>query len=121
MKSVIILTTLAILGCSKPLAQIDPPTNAILDVAFGQVRVAYQPPPPLYPPTAKAARIDGNVMLSLLVDKDGKVISETAISGPKELIEPAKLYWAKYKFKPFIKNGQPRIIRFTILNPFRLP
>ena len=121
MKYVIFLTALAILGCSKPLAKIDPPTNAILDVGFGQVRVAYQPAPPPYPPAAKAARIEGNVMLSLVVDKNGEVISETTISGPEELIEPTKSYWAKYKFYPFIKNGQPRIIRFSVLNPFRLP
>ena len=108
------------ISCSTPALIVDPPSDAILEVDLRNVRFKFQPQPPPYPPEAKAAKIQGAVSVTLVVDKDGKVISATAISGPQSLRKCAEEYFTAHRFYPFVKNGAARIIKFVIIAPFRL-
>ncbi len=62
---------------------------------------------PKYPKDARKRRIQGLVILKLVVSKEGDVTDATLISGPQDLA-PAAIEAAKqWKYKPYILNGQP--------------
>lgn len=58
-----------------------------------------------YPAIAKAAKIQGEVVLQISVDSSGKVTSARPISGPPMLIEAAVDCVKAWKYRPFEKNG----------------
>lgn len=61
---------------------------------------------PTYPPTAKATGQRGTVRVDLIVDEDGKPEIKDA-SGPGMLKQAAQDAVRKWKFKPFMRDGQP--------------
>jgi TonB family protein len=62
---------------------------------------------PKYPDDARLGRIQGQVVLRVLVDKNGNVDGLTLVSG-HPLLAPAALEAVKqWKYKPYLVNGQP--------------
>lgn len=64
-------------------------------------------PPPAYPDQAKRARLSGIVVVDVVVDETGKVISAQASSGPAILRDAAVQAALKAKFSPTLLSGQP--------------
>jgi TonB family protein len=62
---------------------------------------------PVYPATARTLRQTGVVRLEVIIDEDGKVATVQNLSGPSLLQGAAKDAVKKWKFKPFIRDGQP--------------
>jgi TonB family protein len=61
--------------------------------------------PPIYPPDAKAARIQGSVVIGVIIGRDGNVQSERLISG-HPLLAPAAMDAVKqWKYRPYLLNG----------------
>lgn len=63
-------------------------------------------PKPAYPPLAKAAKATGTVMVQVLVDENGKVISATAVSGHVLLRVAAAQAAREARFTPTKLSGQ---------------
>jgi TonB family protein len=63
--------------------------------------------PPFYPPIAKAAQVEGTVVLKIQVDAKGNVEWAKAISGPQMLIQAAIDSVKQRTYKPFEKDGRP--------------
>jgi TonB family protein len=64
-------------------------------------------PQPRYPPEAKSARAQGTVVVQIVVDEKGDVVSAVAVSG-HPLLQPAGVEAArKAKFEPTKLCGQP--------------
>lgn len=63
--------------------------------------------PAVYPPAAKSIRATGVVKVEVMVDEKGDVSDVQKASGPTLLQSAAKEAVRKWKFKPFVKNGQP--------------
>jgi TonB family protein len=62
--------------------------------------------PPIYPADAKAARIQGSVIIDVIIGKDGHIQSERLISG-HPLLAPAAMDAVKqWKYRPYLLNGQ---------------
>lgn len=61
---------------------------------------------PTYPPVAKTTRTTGTVRVELLVDEQGKVEVQNT-SGPGMLKQAALDAVKRWKFKPFLRDGQP--------------
>jgi len=62
---------------------------------------------PIYPLDAKAARIEGSVVISVIIGKDGNVQSERLVSG-HPLLAPAAMDSVKqWKYRPYLLNGNP--------------
>lgn len=62
---------------------------------------------PSYPPDARAARIQGSVVMAVIIGKDGSVQSERLISG-HPLLAPAAMDAVKqWKYRPYLLNGNP--------------
>lgn len=91
-----------------------------VDMKFSQVRVKLQPEAPTYPADAKAARIQGTVVVHLTIDTEGKVTEARAISGPPELHDCAIGYAKGWQFEPVKVKEKAVPARFKLTMPFRL-
>jgi TonB family protein len=74
---------------------------------------------PVYPPLAKAARINGAVVVEITVDEEGNVISGRAISGHPLLKDAAVAAAKGWKFSPTMLSGVPVKVIGTITFNFR--
>ena len=68
---------------------------------------AISKPTPPYPPIAKAARASGTVVVQIVVDEGGKVISAKATSGHPLLLQAAQQAAYQARFTPTLLSGQP--------------
>jgi protein TonB len=66
-----------------------------------------QSPPPVYPPLAQQARIQGLARFTAIIGVDGKVQSITVVSGHPLLIPAAQEAVKQYVYQPTLLNGQP--------------
>jgi protein TonB len=62
---------------------------------------------PQYPPSAKDARVQGTVILHVLIGKDGKVMELGVESGPPMLQEAALDAVRQWVYKPYLRDGSP--------------
>jgi TonB family protein len=63
--------------------------------------------PPVYPPIARQARIQGTVVLAALISKEGSVEKLTLMSGHPMLAQAAIDAVKQWKYKPYLLNGEP--------------
>ncbi len=75
---------------------------------------------PLYPPLARQARIQGNVVLHAIIDKDGKVAQLEVISGHPLLVQSALDAVRQWRYKPTLLNGDPVEVDTTITVTFTM-
>jgi Ca-activated chloride channel family protein len=78
-------------------------------------------PKPIYPSSAKSLRTTGTVVVEVLIDESGKVISAHAVSGPLNLQAAAVQAARMAKFSPTTLSGQPMQVVGTITYAFVLP
>jgi len=101
-------------------SQAAPGKGGMVDFDFSQIRVRYQPPAPAYPIEAKLARVQGTVVLSLIIDPKGEPVRVDAEEGPVPLLTTAIAYALDWRFEPAKLNGVPQYARFKLTMPFRL-
>ena len=78
---------------------------------------------PCYPEIARAARIEGNVVLQAVIHKDGSVGEITVLrctQGYMGFEESAIEAVALWRYKPAIMNGKPVDCYFTVVVNFEL-
>ena len=75
---------------------------------------------PVYPESAKAKRIEGNVVLNIVIGLDGKVVKSVAVSGPPELTHSAIDAVSQWEYPPTLLNGKPVFIITRVSVEFRL-
>ncbi len=75
---------------------------------------------PMYPPAAKAARIQGEVVLRATVDRHGNVSELTLVSGHPLLVPGAIEAVKQWKYKPYLVNGKPTAVQTTVSVNFTL-
>lgn len=101
---------------SKPVAKplLKPVSGGVLN---GK---ALSLPVPAYPLTARSARTAGVVVVEVVIDSNGKVISARALSGPMLLQQPAVQAAYQARFSPTVLSGQPVKVVGTINYNFAL-
>jgi periplasmic protein TonB len=73
-----------------------------------------------YPPLAKQARIQGQVVLHAIISKDGSITGLTLVSG-HPMLAPAAIEAVKqWKYKPYLLNGEPVEVDTEVLVNFTL-
>lgn len=77
-------------------------------------------PPPVYPDSAKRMRTQGTVVVDVILDETGKVVSATASTGPAILRDAAVAAALKAKFSPTKLSGQPVKVSGVINYKFTL-
>jgi protein TonB len=75
---------------------------------------------PNYPPLAKTARIQGQVILHALISKAGNIENLEVVSGHPMLVQSALDAVRQWKYKPYVLNGEPVAVDTTITVNFNL-
>ena len=76
---------------------------------------------PKYPKIAREKKIEGTVVVMVVVDKNGKVKGAKILNSIPELDEAAIIAANKCKFKPGLEDGKPVELAVTIPFNFKLP
>lgn len=95
-------------------------SDGVLDFEFSQLRVKVEPPAPPYPPLARIAKIQGDVVVEVVIGPDGVPRSAIALEGPVQLRFVAQDYAMRWRFDPVIVNGVPKGARFRLTKTFTL-
>lgn len=110
-------------GGSSASAPPPPPKAAPSRIKLGgQVQAAkiVAQPQPLYPALARQARIQGNVVLHAIIDKDGRVGQLEVVSGHPLLVQSALDAVKQWRYQPTQLNGDPVEVDTTITVTFVL-
>lgn len=75
---------------------------------------------PEYPPLARAARVQGDVVLSAVLDANGQITHLQLVSGHPWLVPAAIAAVKQWHYKPYLLNGQPVEVETTITVTFSL-
>lgn len=75
-----------------------------------------------YPQEAVQQGIQGRVIVSFYVDKEGKVVNITVLRSPSELLsqEVVRVMESAPRWNPGMRNGEPVSTRYTIPLDFKL-
>jgi protein TonB len=83
--------------------------------------IAGQPnQPPAYPAEAKAAGIEGTVVVRFVVTEKGEVAQVQVVSGPPELIAVCLAAVKTWRFTPAIREGEPVAVTRNVRFPFHI-
>ncbi len=84
------------------------PTNSDGSIVVGSLlEYAVQRTNPVYPANARSMRQTGVVRVEVLIDENGQVAAVQNTSGPVLLQNAARDAVRKWRFKPFVRDGQP--------------
>jgi len=75
---------------------------------------------PAYPTLARAARVQGDVVLSAVIDTNGQIQNLQLVSGHPMLVPAAITAVKQWRYKPYLLNGQPVEVETTITVIFSL-
>ena len=76
---------------------------------------------PAYPPLARQARIQGTVVLQIVINKSGEVSDLKLYSG-HPMLAPAAIEAVKqWRYRPYEQDGQPVEIQTTVQVNFSMP
>ncbi len=75
---------------------------------------------PPYPPIARAARVQGQVVLTAIIAKTGEIENIGLVSGHPMLVPAAIDAVRQWRYRPFLLNGEPIEVETTITITFEL-
>jgi protein TonB len=75
---------------------------------------------PTYPAIAKAARVQGTVVLQATISKNGSITNLRVQSGPAMLQQSALDAVRNWRYKPYLLNGDPVEVETTVNVVFSL-
>ena len=75
---------------------------------------------PTYPTLAKSARVQGDVVLSAVIDTNGQITNLQLVSGHPMLVPAAITAVKQWRYEPYLLNGQPVEVETTITVIFTL-
>jgi len=75
---------------------------------------------PVYPPLARQARIQGTVVLSIVISKDGEVHDTKVVSG-HPMLAPAAIEAVKqWRYRPYISDDKPVEVETIVRVSFKM-
>ncbi len=106
-------------GMTAPVVRSVPsgPLRVSSGVSSGMLLSVIQP---VYPAIAKAARVEGTVVVEAVISRTGGIESVRAVSGPAMLRGAALDAVQRARYQPYRLNGQPVEVQTTITVNFRL-
>ncbi len=75
---------------------------------------------PTYPALARAARVQGDVVLTAVISVNGEIENLQLVSGHPMLVPAAISAVKQWRYKPYLLNGQPVEVETTITVIFSL-
>ncbi|MCU1253306.1 MAG: TonB family protein [Edaphobacter sp.] len=114
---------LAVGGGNGPAVSVAPVRMPIapLHVSTGVLQgMLLAPIRPVYPAIAKAARVQGTVIVEAVISRKGTIESLRVVSGAAMLQNAALEAIREARYQPFRLNGEPTEVQTTITVNFRL-
>jgi protein TonB len=111
------------LGGNGPAVSVAPARAAVvpLHVSTGVLQgMLIAPIRPVYPAIAKAAHLEGAVVVEAVISRAGMIESLHVVSGPLMLQNAALEAIREARYQPFRLNGEPTEVQTTITVNFRL-
>jgi len=75
---------------------------------------------PVYPPLARNARVQGQVVLTAIISKDGTIQDVRVLGGHPLLVQAALDAVRQWRYKPYLLNGEPVEVETTVTVNFTL-
>ncbi len=122
------LAALSLVLLIAPVARANPPIRpqvfdcqscVQVDSDMQAAKIISQPQP-VYPDLARQGKIAGNVVLHVIIGKDGAIINLEAVSGNWLLVQAALDAVKHWRYIPTLVNGDPVEVDTTITVPFVL-
>jgi protein TonB len=82
--------------------------------------IAIYKPIPVYPALARAARVEGTVVLEATISKSGSIENLRVVSGPAMLRQAALDAVSQWRYRPYLLNGEPVAVETTVNVVFNL-
>jgi protein TonB len=103
------------------VARVPKPASGPVRVSSGTVAgMAISRPDPIYPPIAKAAHVQGAVILHAIISKQGTIENLQVVSGPPMLTGSAMDAVRRWRYKPYLLNGEPTEVDTSITVNFTI-
>ncbi len=106
-------------GSAAPVVKAAPPKKIAISQGVAQ-GLLLQKVSPIYPAIAKAARMQGTVVLQATISKSGEIQNLRVISGPAMLQQSALQAVSRWRYKPYMLNGEPVEVETTVNVVFSL-
>jgi TonB family protein len=74
---------------------------------------------PEYPAAARKARLQGVIVVEIVVGRDGSVVGMRPVNGPEVLARSAMDALRWWKFEPYRMNGEPATVETTVAMEFK--
>jgi len=74
---------------------------------------------PEYPAVARQGKLQGVIVLDVIVGRDGTVVDEHALNGPEILAQSAMDAMRWWRFKPYRVDGQAVVVETTVAVEFK--
>ncbi len=111
-------------GSASPVVSVAPPPPPAKRI----IRVGGKVDPPRqtyagelkYPALAKAAKVEGVVVIEAIIDEQGNVVQAHVVSGPALLIGAALESVGQWKYEPTRLNGEPVSVEMNVKVHFSL-
>ena len=78
-------------------------------------------PVPAYPPDALQSRVQGQVTVQAIVDRDGNVSNVRVVSGPELLRSSTLEAVHRWRYRPYTQGGKAMEVATTAIMDFELP
>src|SRR5579863_7477675 len=75
---------------------------------------------PEYPAAARQEKVQGVILLDVVVGRDGSVLETRALNGPEVLARAAMDAVRWWKFEPYSVQGKPAVVETTVAVEFKL-
>lgn len=79
-----------------------------------------EPIRPVYPVIAKAARQQGTVTVTAVIDRTGRIVNAQVVDGPTMLRDAALTAVRDARYRPYLLNGQPTEVVTTVSITFTM-
>jgi protein TonB len=77
--------------------------------------------PPAYPASAQQRHVEGEVELLATITRSGDISTVKVLSGDPQLAHAAVEAVKRWKYKPYLLNGEPVEIQTPVTVKFKLP
>lgn len=102
---------------ARPASASEGPLRVSRGVSAG---LLIDPIRPIYPAIAKAARLQGTVVVTAVIDRSGRIINAQVVEGPLMLRDAAVTAVRDARYHPYLLNGQPTEVVTTISITFSM-
>jgi periplasmic protein TonB len=109
-------------GDSRPVVPVVAPPAAVAPVRISHISEGnlLRKMLPTYPPLARSARIQGQVVLQAVIGKQGSIENLRVVSGHPMLVPAAIDAVRQWLYRPYVLNGEPVEVETQITVNFSL-